>query len=529
MRRSPIVPTPVAAAAIALASALGALHCSKGDASAEPGASHRDGADGGGDRSPSGPNAPRGDGKLTRGAGGCLPVAVQAGRDVGGYMSDVFTFHDARCAPREAALVRNDRPDPGGSRGGFLRRYTYEAAGGARACTGTGVNGWNGFGYVVNHHGDTAYLSDKTTGTHRARLTGKHHAIHEFTLRATPGGPVDVTLQWMFATGRSHPVFAITFDATPAGPNAVLADTRAPYGDIAWDGTPEGAVDGVGWGDRFVFRTTGTGPLTASSPWTYTQPNIVPHAVAWSNSADAEMGLVQTETFEQKVAGGDYGNGLLEGNCWERTSATATTCAKTGETLPADGLWPFQLNQYELPFTTTSHRVAWGSSYGAVGQTSVEAFGKTFRGYPFLSYSLFVVFGAHRESAVAAQVADVERTAATTVRATRGTLAARGPEGVGRSSDALRPVPGFDPIFFTWDIEAEGGGATLELTSGSGVLDHPIVRVLGYEGSDAPRVRVGGEELTADVDFFATLDAGTKTLWLTLNGTIQGTTAIEVN
>lgn len=52
------------------------------------------------------------------------------------------------------------------------------------------------------------------------------------------------------------------------------------------------------------------------------------------------------------------------------------------QTMPADWMWPYQLNQYELPFTNASHRLAWGSNYGAIGQATTTAFGRTFPGHP---------------------------------------------------------------------------------------------------------------------------------------------------
>ena len=60
-----------------------------------------------------------------------------------------------------------------------------------------------------------------------------------------------------------------------------------------------------------------------------------------------------------------------------------------------DSEWPFQLNQYELPSETKSHRVAWGATFGAVGSSSYTAFGQKLSGYPYQSYSVYVVLGTH--------------------------------------------------------------------------------------------------------------------------------------
>jgi hypothetical protein len=426
-----------------------------------------------------------------------------------------------------------------------LRSFSYEHGGARRAVRGTGANGlWNGFGYVVAHYGpggDDAESRD-TPGSHRTVLEGLHHVIHEFRWRIFPSGkPVDVTVHWFFATGRSHPVYAITYDASAAGPNAVAADTRAPYGDMAFEGMPGGDVEGVGWGDKFQFRTTGKGPVTPQSTWDYTAPNRVPYALAWSSTHDAEMGLVQTETWEAHPSGGDYGGGLLSVACWGRTSATrGAKCSGAGWTMPDAGLWPFQLNNWELPFTTSSHRLAWGATYGAVGQSSYTTFGKVASSYPFTSYSTTVVMGPHGDSAVAAQVAEAERASNAVLTAQRGTVVTRGSAsggtasgGVGRVDEVGYTLPGYSSVYGTWDVVAGARGAA-EVTLTSTGLVHPILRVTATDqgAPKHPRVSVDGQLLTANVDYFATVDEvgayPARQIWVTLNRTITGATRIVV-
>ncbi len=463
---------------------------------------------------------------------GCKPIAIDAAKSVDGYTSDVFSYYDGRCNLRSAALVRNDAVDPGGSRGGFLRQMTYEAGGAKRSCNGTGANGWNGFGYVVSHFGAGGGDSDTQSigGTHRTVFAGKHHAIHEFRARISPGGPVDVTIHWFFATGLSHPIYSITYDATPAGANVVMADTRSPYGDMTWDGKADGNVEGVGRGDKYKFTTTGTGPVTPQSSWDYAKPNIVPYDLEWSSTANAEMGLVQTHTFEAHLAGGDYGGGTLSSDCWTKTSATkGPSCSSNGETMPTNYLWPFQLNQYELPFVTTSHRLAWGASFGAVGQSSYTAFGKTLSGYPFTSYSVYVVFGEHSNGEVLAQVLAVERAVSAQARATKGVLAASGFAGVGRTDTVALSPAAYDHVYGTWDVRADGNAATIELVPGSGALDRPITRVLGYTAGAPPaHVQIAGRDLTPDAEYFASVDTAQKILWITLNQSVTGATQIAI-
>src|SRR6185295_9944872 len=164
-------------------------------------------------------------------------ITHQAAVMVAGQTSDRFTWFDADCKQRTVALAQ----------AGYLRQATYDAAGTLRTVTGTGSNGWNGWGYVVLHYNGGAATSQGSSAMHRTVLDGRHHAIHEFKLRLSPGGAVDATIHWLVATGRTHPIYSITLDSTPAGANAVSADTRSPYGDLDWDATGNDQVEGVGW------------------------------------------------------------------------------------------------------------------------------------------------------------------------------------------------------------------------------------------------------------------------------------------
>lgn len=464
-------------------------------------------------------------GGLVPGPAGCGPVRVENGVDLSGYQVDRYTWSDATCAERKASLVRNSGADPGGSNGGYLRQLVWSAGGTTRTATGSGANGWMGWGYVVNHYGSTADLSKSRPGTSRTVFAGQHHAIHEFKLRMNPGGPVDVTIHWFFASGRSAPVYAITFDATPAGPNAVDADTRAPYGDLDFEGS-HGPIGGIGWGDKYRFVTQGAGPLSESSAWNYAQPNLVPYVQMWSQSVDAEMGAVQTESFERHVAGGDYGDRALE-SCWGKTDSSAGPgCTSDLGTLPTSWLWPFQLNQYELPYGSTSHRLAWGSSYGAVGQQSVSAFGESFAGYPRVSYAVFMVVGPKTPSSTLAQVTEVEHLGGAQLTASVGAVITQGPAGVGRTDTVTYAPPGYSPLYATWELEAASGAVTAVLDPMSGALSSPTFHITGFT-KDRATVSLGGRVLTA-TQAFVSIDGAKDELWVTLNGRVTGPVSMHV-
>ncbi len=526
-----VAPT-LAGALVATAGGLLAAAC--GDAAAPSAAGTGPGADGG--ASDSGSSVTLSDGAVASpgsdasgtpgtpgtpgapGASGCKGLTVTPGADVSGSKGELFAWSDADCKPRTTSLIRNDAADAFGSHGGYARAFTYVADGKTRTCEGSGGNGWAGFGYIVNHYADTASDTQGIGGKYRTVLAGAHHAIHEFTLRVTPGGAVDVTVHWLFATGRSHPLFSITYDATPAGPDVVKADTRSPYGDIKFDDGKNGPIDGVGWGDKYRFTSTGAGPASLQSSWDYTKPNVVPYDLTWSNAADAEMGLVQTEAWEAHVAGGDYGGNIM-GN-W----------GKTGSPMPTDWAWPYQLNQYEMPYVNYSHRVAWGATYGAVGQRSYSAWGKTLSGYPFTSYAVYVVLGKHSTSAVAAMVSEMEAVQTTKLSATRGTVATDGPGGVARTDRVPFTPAGFDPVYGAWTVDAAANAATATLAAGSGTLKNPMVVLRNYTSAAPPRqVTLGGKTLAPDDGYFATVDTQGKRLWITLNAAVTGTSVLTVD
>jgi hypothetical protein len=453
--------------------------------------------------------------------GAYAPLGVNENASVDNYISNQFTWYDSGGKARTAALVKNDRADPLGRKGGYLRQYTYSLGTTTRVVDGTGVNGHPGFGFTTNHfgvNGSSATLSYSYQGTYHAVLRGRHHAIHEFKWRLPFGGPVDVTVRWFFATGRDHPVWSVTFDTSPAGPNVINADTRAPYGDMHWDGGANSEVAGVGWGDRYKFRSLNS-PVTMQSGWDYSQPNTIPYVIEWTNTPDAEMGLVQTQTYLQHDAGG-----------YQFYSSWGTSDADGP--MPVDYNWTYQLNQYELPFTTRSKRMAWGSNFGAVGQTSYPAYGddKQLVGYPYQSYSVFVVLDKHSLNPVADQVAEIETVQKTSLSASVGSVVTAGPAGIGRTDNIAYAPIGYDQIYSTWNVRANAGNqATFNLNVTQGSLTNPVVVVHNYSAAAAPAtILINGATKTADVDYFASLDSANDQLWITLKGSFSGSTAVGV-
>ncbi|AEI63154.1 hypothetical protein [Corallococcus macrosporus] len=457
-------------------------------------------------------------------AGDCAPLRLERGVDLEGFRTDRFEWRDADCKPRSASLVRNDAVDPRGWTGGYLRRYTYDVAGATRVCEGSDgmVPGW---GIVTSHlrvSPPWGNWTERIRGTWRTVFEGRHHALHEFRWPMDLGGhAVDVTVHYLFATGRSHPLYAITHDASGAPPDVIEADVRSPYGDILFDGAGDTDISGVGWGDRYRFVTRGPGPLTRASGWDYREPNVVPYTRMWIASPDAEMGVVQTQTWMQKPAGGYW-----QYPSWGQVDEDGP--------MPDDWNWTYQLNQYELPAEgpTRSHRMAWGSNFGAVGFREYPRYGDDamLSGYPYQSYSVFLVLGTHTSNPVLRLAEEVEAWQGVRLTATEGRVVDRGPGGVGRDDTVVWEVPGYNPVYATWEAElAASNRAALRFETNGRALVSPVVVLRGYSASTPPAlVSLDGQALTADVDYFASVDDAGNALWLTLHRTVTGSAALRV-
>ncbi len=376
-----------------------------------------------------------------------------------------------------------------------------------------------GWGYTVNHYGGTSRSSREAPGTFRTVLAGRHHALHEYrwTLDFGSSRLVQATVHWFFATGRDHPVWAITFDSSQIAANALQADSRAPYGDLLYDGNANAEVSGVGWGDRYRFESLQS-PLTSSSGWDYTVPNVVPYALSWTSNPDAEMGSVQTQTWVQHDAG--YGSLY---NQW--------TMRSNGGPMPPDWNWTYQINQWELPFTTRSHRLAWGLNYGAVGYTSYPGYGnaRMLSGHPYQSYSVFMVLGRHSTRSVLSQVEQVESFQGVTLTATVGAVLTQGPAGVGRTDPVTYAPAGYNPLYATWEVRAVNNQAQLGFTTGTRPVASPVFVLRDYTAATPPAsVRLDGVELRPDLDYYASVDDAGDALWLTLARSVSGTVSLTI-
>jgi hypothetical protein len=478
-----------------------------------------------------------------------------------GMTSDRFTWRDAAGNPRVAVLAHNDAgTGPGGTHGGELREFRYETGAGTRTVRASS-SGASGFGYVVSHpisedfctpgHGDTSMLGHLRPGTWTRLFEGRHHAIFRFqttyprycTTSAPPAEyDVPVTIDWLFATGRDHPLWALTWDLSAVPVNALEDDSRAPYGELLFDGSDsEGAhsvIAGVGWGDRYKFAST-SNPVTYDSAWTWNTPNTVPYVKLWTTDVDATMGTVQTQTILQQDAGGYFGT-----DRWGTTSADGDACdagndGPSAHSMPCSFNWPFQSINYSMGEViggansdpTNNTRLAWGTNFGFLGQAAYYVQGSeywggplpdsTAPGWPKKSYSVHVVFGTHSSDPVGADVAEIETVQSLALSAATGSVATSGPAGVNRSDTVTYAPPGYDHVYGTLAFVASGNALDATIAVGGGrTLHHPIVVVRGFTSASYPSVRLDGVALTRDADYFPSLRAGAQELWITLNANL---------
>ncbi len=470
-------------------------------------------------------------------AGPWTPIEA-TNQSLDGYNSDVFSWLDAAQKERTAAFTRNDAPDPGGSHGGILRRFSFDLPDGTnRVVTGTGANSWNGFGYLATHFGEGAGswgdTSREHTGAYRTSFLGRHHAIHEFRWSyPLLGHTVVTTVHWFVATGKDYPVYAITYDTSAAGaggyPSDRTIDSRSPYGDMAFTGDGTNPfVSGVAWGDKYKFSITDE-PLTPQSGWDYSIPNSVPYAYSYVADPDAEMGLVQTLSWEQHNTGGSW---LTDE--WGRTSANPAGDF-TPWVMPSNWQWPYQLNQYELSTNTDptrSKRVAWGLMYGAVGQESYWGYGyeAEFNGHPYQSYSVYTVIGRHSVREVESQVTQVQRMLEAQLTVSDGEIVTEGIVGPGQTDPATYAKAGYNQVYGAFELTANQSGAfTCTLNAAGGDLSNPIFIVRGVSAIPTV-VTLDGSALNPDEHYFASLDVATNTLWITIFAHWNGSRTLAVN
>jgi len=472
--------------------------------------------------------------------------------------SDRFTWIDSSGNPRVAVLAHNDQNGPGGTAGGELREFKYQVGGNTRDVIADPTQGAAGFGYVVSHNyneancvaaPDYSMLGHLVAGTWTRVFEGRHHVIFRFQQNypryctdQPPAAENDlpVTIDWVFSTGRDNPLWAVTWDMSGVGaPNILNDDSRAPYGELMFDGAADAfhqsVVAGVGWGDGYKFLST-TNPVMFGSDWDWSTPNTVPFVKLWTTDVDATMGTVLTQTLAQQDAGGYF-----DATRWGSTSAAGDACADHYK-MPCAYNWDYQSINYSLsqPNPTTSNtRLAWGTEFGFLGKSSYpvngnkENWGGPYSnayasGYPKKSYSAYIVLGTHTSGPVEAQVTQVETVQSLTLTTLNGSVVTTGPSGINRSGDPSDTFtyspPGYNHVYGALAFSANANQLDANIAVGAGALTKPLIIVSNYTGSFPPSVTLNGTPLTSDIGFFGSIRTSPNELWITLNSDLAGAT-----
>jgi len=509
------------------------------------------------------PPSPNGAGVFANGfESGVIPPApatallIERDQTVTGMLTDRFTWRDQNNQPRVAAFAHNTgQVGPHGQRGGELWEFRYEVPGGTRIVRATQQFA-GGFGYVVSHRNegttgigaDDSPLGHGFSGQMTRIFEGRHHAILRFTqnyprysrTNATPPNTlyqVPVTLEWVISNGRDNPLWSMTWDLSAAVPNALPVnalndDSRAPYGEMLFDGSAtmggHSAIAGVGWGDRFKFAST-TNPVTLDSQWTWNIANTVPYVKLWTTNVDATMGTVQSQTIVQQDAGGYFGT-----NRWNTTSATpACNFGGNNYRMPCDFNWPYQSINYSLvgANATNNTRLAWGTNFGWLGQQSYATHGSAFwggplpntfaNGHPRKSYSTFIVLGQHSLDPVGIQVGQIEAAQNTSVNAAVGSVIGSGPAGVNRVDTVSYAPAGWNHVRGAFALNAASNALDANFVVGTTPLQQPLIIISNWTLAGFPSaVRLDGATLLLDDGYLPSLRPGSQELWITVNRTL---------
>jgi hypothetical protein len=215
-----------------------------------------------------------------------------------------------------------------------------------------------------------------------------------------------------------------------------------------------------------------------------------------------ELGMVQTQPWEIQDAGGYW---------WSEN------WKKTGTGMPTDWKCPFQLNAYEK---YSSEKMAWGANFGYVGSSSYEVLGgaRKASGWPHQGYAVQIVLNRASEALTDKAIASMEAAQKTKLTAISGSVVAKGPRHAGLEGEADYKPAGWNHVYGRWTLSAAVNGAVkANVEVASGALSRPVFEVTNYGAKAGPAaVTLNGKALSAGVDFASSVDAGRKSLFLTL-------------
>jgi hypothetical protein len=279
-----------------------------------------------------------------------------------------------------------------------------------------------------------------------------------------------------------------------------------------------------------------------NSAWDWSAANTIPYVKLWTTAVDATMGTVMTQTLAQQDAGGYF-----DASKWGLTSAGVSACAAPSHVMPCDYNWDYQSINYSFNdptstfnVSTNNTRLAWGTEFGFLGQSSYYVNGSSFWGGPYgppaktatgypaskkKSYSTYIVFGTHTGGPVEAQLTQVEtvQSLALTINNGIGSVVTSGPAGAADNASMTYAPPGYNHVYGALAISANTNQLDANIAVGSGTLKKPLIIISNFTAG-SPTVKLAGLALTSDVDYFASLRPSANELWITLNRDLGGAT-----
>jgi hypothetical protein len=449
---------------------------------------------------------------------------------VDGTPTQAITWTDAHGQPRTVHVLTDNHR---------IVRYAYTVDG--AEVIDDEVPGY-GIGNLVHHGacGATVSWDGEQEYAAQAVLEGPHHYIWRSTFRLPmcdhPEVSWRVTNEYVFFTGHDGFIQTVAYDSSDLPlDQAMNDDMRGPYNQTTWPGA--GDISGFGFGTQHRFITTGPIPDGYANvgggvavPWDWTEPNAIPYVWEWADPAlggavDREYGVVQNQRYaEQDFGGGFYGCGS---DCF------ASLPPLTGTALPAAWAMPSQMSAYDSNYR--SGRITWGATYGtfenghANDTGTIPDMGDRFR--PINAWSWTHLVGPYSEGSVMARVADQLNILNTDLTASTGTVLTSGPRGpgdfVGPTVGSMPTIDwtpnGYDFVYRTWNAAVEEGtdGAfhtSLTMIVPPGGLVRPVLVVHDFPAL-GEFVELDNELLV--LDYYASYDATTSRLWVTLDRTLH--------
>ncbi|MBU0677368.1 MAG: glycoside hydrolase family 26 protein [Verrucomicrobia bacterium] len=443
---------------------------------------------------------------------GAVQVTVGSEGPAGHIHScDIVSWSDSIGSNRTVCMVQSDGVSSNDYVGGFITRYVYSDGAAEVDARETQHIPQSGFGQLVNHYNAAGgnVSRSKTHGTNGQNsivFQGPHHLIWRMELdqyaEDTHGnGTFHPTYDYMFRSGDDYIVYAITFDTTGQTLGIFSNDTRSPYCEIDWDGTGNfgDGITGFEYGKDKKFICTNV----SSGVWTYTQTNTVPYVWEWKDDVDLEIGYVQTLTYAQHNGGGPVYHG------------------SSGSSLPPAWQLAYQMNSYS---SYADNKLTWGLPEGAVdGGYGSSAY--------YQNYTLALMLAPRSRGGVTNLIAETETIhSSVSFTANDGRIETQGREGVACPNTFTYSPAGYDHVYRTWRASMSASNtAALNLDLSSGSLRNPTFSLRHFQGAQAPiSVEWNAAPLTADTDYFASVDDVRDILYLTVDGTFTSSNTITV-